>query len=55
MNWMILWKWILIITIALYGILVVIVAIGGFRDAMFMLKELTGNQTEDVSGKKRLN
>lgn len=43
MSWMILWKYVLIITLSLYAMLVVIVGIGGFKDVVLMLKELSGN------------
>lgn len=43
MSWMILWKWVLIICVSLYTILALVVAIGGFRDVISMLKELAGN------------
>ena len=51
MNWIILWKWILMITVILYGILVIVVAIGGFRDVLSMLKDLTADPNENSSEK----
>ena len=44
MSWMLLWKYILIIGVSLYAILVIIVTIGGFKDVVHMLKELSGEE-----------
>ena len=48
MSWVTLWKYILIIGVSLYSILLVVVAIGGFKDVLSMLKELSEPEEGNV-------
>jgi len=41
MNWAILWKFVLIFTLAAYSILVVIVFFGGIKNIIEMFKDLS--------------
>ncbi len=49
MTWMHLWKFILILTLSTYSLLVIIVSIGGMKNLVQMLKELKEppDQTEE--------
>ncbi len=49
MTWMQLWKFILILTLIGYSLLVIIVSIGGMKNLVQMLKELKEppDQTEE--------
>ncbi|MCJ7582232.1 MAG: hypothetical protein MUP98_17095 [Candidatus Aminicenantes bacterium] len=49
MTWMQLWKFILILTLSSYSLLVIIVTIGGTKNLIQMLKELKEplDQTEE--------
>ncbi len=49
MTWMQLWKFILILTLIAYSLLVIIVSIGGTKNLVQMLKELREppDQTEE--------
>jgi len=40
MTWMQLWKFVLILTLSSYSLLVIIVTIGGMKNLVQMLKEL---------------
>jgi hypothetical protein len=46
MNWILLWKFVLIFTLSAYSSLVVIVFFGGFRNIVDMLKELSAPREE---------
>jgi len=43
MNWLILWKSILIFTLVIYTVLVIIVGLGGIKDVVALLHDLSGN------------
>lgn len=49
MTWMHLWKFVLILTLSAYSLLVIIVSIGGMKNLVQMLKELKEppDQTEE--------
>jgi hypothetical protein len=49
MTWMLFWKFILILTLFSYSLLVIIVSIGGMKNVFQMLKELREppDQTEE--------
>lgn len=49
MTWMQFWKFILILTLIAYSLLVIIVSIGGMKNLVQMLKELREppDQTEE--------
>jgi len=49
MTWMHLWKFVLILTLFSYSLLVIIVSIGGVKNLVQMLKELSEppDQTEE--------
>lgn len=49
MTWMQFWKFILILTLIAYSLLVIIVSIGGMKNLVQMLKELKEppDQTEE--------
>ena len=49
MTWMQLWKFILILTLSAYSLLVIIVSIGGMKNLIQMLNELKEppDQTEE--------
>jgi len=47
MNWELLWKTILIFTLCGYGLLVIIVIIGGVKNIADMLKDLTKPADQD--------
>jgi len=51
MTWMQLWKFILILTLSTYSLLVIIVSIGGAKNIVQMLKELKEppDQPEDLN------
>ncbi len=51
MTWMQLWKFILILTLSAYSLLVIIVSIGGIYNLVSMLKELKEplDQSEDMN------
>ncbi len=40
MTWMQLWKFVLVLTLSAYSLLVIIVSIGGTKNLIQMLKEL---------------
>jgi hypothetical protein len=47
MNWVLLWKFVLIFTLSAYSLLVVIVIFGGLRNIVEMLKELSAPREEE--------
>jgi hypothetical protein len=51
MTWMQFWKFILILTLIAYSLLVIIVSIGGMKNLVQMLKELKepSDQSEDLN------
>ena len=51
MTWMQLWKFILILSLSTYSLLVIIVSIGGMKNLVQMLKELKEppDQSEDLN------
>jgi hypothetical protein len=48
MNWVILWKFVLIFTFSAYSILVIVVFFGGIKNIIEMFKDFTesANQSE---------
>ncbi len=46
MNWAFFWKFILILTLAGYSLLVVIVMIGGIKNIIAMLKDLKSDSPQ---------
>lgn len=47
MNWVQLWKTVLLFTLIGYSLLVIVVSIGGFRNIVEMLRELSPNSEPD--------
>ncbi|MFC2165696.1 hypothetical protein ACFLT2_11955 [Acidobacteriota bacterium] len=45
MNWVPFWKFVLILTLGGYSLLVVIVAIGGIKNIISMLKDLKSDSS----------
>lgn len=45
MNWTQFWKFVLIVTLAGYSLLVVIVAIGGIKNIISMLKDIKSDSS----------
>ncbi len=46
MNWANFWKFLLILTLAGYSLLVVVVAIGGIKNIKAMLKDLKSDSSQ---------
>ena len=51
-NWLIFWKLLLIVAFAMFGLLAIVVAIGGFSDIRTLFKSVDAqHQAEHASGR----